>query len=98
MNPLKLAALLLVCLVTREAFAAEYPTKFDLTKDAGAYTSNRGHGWDFDSKPGTGQPCFFSVAAGEGNYRVKLRIGDASKAATTTVKAESRRLMLESIV
>lgn len=39
----------------------------------------------------------FSVALAEGNYRVTLRIGAADRPAVTTVKAESRRLMLNQV-
>lgn len=39
----------------------------------------------------------FSVALAEGNYRVTLRIGAADRPAVTTVKAESRRLMLNNV-
>jgi lysophospholipase L1-like esterase len=42
-------------------------------------------------------PFFFSVDLGEGNYDVTVVTGDAKGESTTTVKAESRRLMLESI-
>jgi lysophospholipase L1-like esterase len=41
---------------------------------------------------------FFSVDLPEGNYRVTLYLGGADGACTTTVKAESRRLMLERVV
>lgn len=43
------------------------------------------------------QPFFFSVAVPEGNYRVTITLGDPKSDAVTTVKAESRRLMLERI-
>jgi lysophospholipase L1-like esterase len=43
------------------------------------------------------QPFFFSVAVPEGNYRVAVTLGDPKADAVTTVKAESRRLMLERI-
>ena len=43
------------------------------------------------------KPFFFSVALPEGNYNVTVTLGDASGESTTTVKAESRRLMLERI-
>lgn len=46
---------------------------------------------------GQGRQRLFSVAVPEGNYRVTVRLGDAHAAATTTVKAESRRLMLRSL-
>jgi lysophospholipase L1-like esterase len=39
----------------------------------------------------------FSVAVPEGNYQVTVTLGDAQAESTTTVKAESRRLMLERI-
>ncbi|MGO8760303.1 MAG: rhamnogalacturonan acetylesterase [Terracidiphilus sp.] len=42
------------------------------------------------------KPFFFSVALGEGSYRVTVRLGGA-QASTTTVWAEARRLMLEKI-
>jgi lysophospholipase L1-like esterase len=43
------------------------------------------------------QPFYFSVAVPEGNYRVTVTLGDPKLDAITTVKAESRRLMLERI-
>jgi lysophospholipase L1-like esterase len=43
------------------------------------------------------QPFLFSVAAPEGNYRVTVTLGDPKAEAVTTVKAETRRLMLERI-
>ena len=43
------------------------------------------------------QPFYFSVAVPEGNYRVTVTLGDPKADAITTVKAESRRLMLERI-
>jgi lysophospholipase L1-like esterase len=43
------------------------------------------------------RPFAFSVAVPEGNYRVTVTLGDPQAAAVTTVKAEARRLMLESV-
>ncbi|MFT2009302.1 rhamnogalacturonan acetylesterase [Pontibacter sp. 13R65] len=42
-------------------------------------------------------PFYFSVKVPEGNYRVTLTMGDKLKKTVTTVKAESRRLMLEQV-
>src|SRR4029079_2775866 len=42
------------------------------------------------------KPFYFSVAVPEGNYRVTITFGDAKAATSTVVKAELRRLMLES--
>jgi lysophospholipase L1-like esterase len=69
------------------------------------YTNELGYGFDLGSKvhcAGAGsctsdQPFFFSVALPEGNYNVKVILGDRTAATTTTVKAESRRLMLEKV-
>lgn len=38
---------------------------------------------------------FFTVDIPEGNYNIKLTLGDAEGESTTTVKVENRRLMLE---
>lgn len=43
------------------------------------------------------KPLYFSVALPEGNYRVSITFGDEKNASLTTVKAELRRLMLESV-
>ena len=43
------------------------------------------------------QPFLFSAAVPEGNYRVRVVLGDNSGASNVTVKAESKRLMLEAI-
>ena len=43
------------------------------------------------------QPFLFSVAVPEGNYRVTVTLGDPKADAITTVKAETRRLMLERV-
>jgi lysophospholipase L1-like esterase len=42
-------------------------------------------------------PFFFSVTLPEGNYKVTVTLGDSTQETATTVKAESRRLMLEKI-
>lgn len=42
-------------------------------------------------------PFYFMIDLPEGNYRIKLYIGDEKDTAVTIVKAESRRLMLESL-
>jgi lysophospholipase L1-like esterase len=44
------------------------------------------------------QPFLFSAAVAEGNYHVMVTFGDPAAASTNTVKAESRRLMLEQVV
>lgn len=65
---------------------------------APAYSAETGYGYDLNTKPtAAGTPFFFSVAAPEGNYRVTAAFGDPGRACQTTVKAESRRLMVEAL-
>ena len=77
------------------------------------YSDARGYGFDFGSRPecvdrGTrgaierdlctsDRSFFFSVKVPEGNYRIKATFGDPESATVTTVKAESRRLMVERV-
>lgn len=42
-------------------------------------------------------PFYFAVDLPEGNYEVTVLLGDLQGTSTTTVKAESRRLMLEEV-
>lgn len=55
------------------------------------------YGYDFGSEQGNGKPFFFSVDVPEGNYRVTVVLGNKDNASNTTVKSESRRLMLQNI-
>jgi lysophospholipase L1-like esterase len=82
--------------------------KFDFGSDkvaaSAVYTNETGFGFDLGSKVACGpascssdQPFFFSVRLPEGNYSVTLKLGDGTAASVTTVKAESRRLMLERV-
>jgi lysophospholipase L1-like esterase len=77
------------------------------------YTSQLGYGFDFDTRLRavhyTGkdplrddyitsdQPFYFSVKLPEGNYRVKLFLGDKNGTSLSTIKAECRRLMVEKL-
>lgn len=58
------------------------------------YNEERGYGFE----PGGAPPLYFSVRVPEeGNYRVRVTLGDRDSAADTAVKAELRRLMLERV-
>ncbi|WP_375435973.1 rhamnogalacturonan acetylesterase [uncultured Hymenobacter sp.] len=75
------------------------------------YSEERGYGFDFnttvtavdrkgkDALKGdfvtSDKPFYFSVDLPEGNYNVTVTLGDSKKRASTMVKAESRRLLLE---
>ena len=78
------------------------------------YSKEQGYGFDFGSavsvvdRKGKDQltsgfctsdkPFYFSVYLPEGNYKVKITMGDLKDSSVTTIKAESRRLMLEKVV
>jgi len=65
------------------------------------YTAETGFGFDMGTSPiktaGSAKAFYFSAKVPEGNYLVTVQIGDKNTASLTTVKAESRRLMLEDI-
>jgi lysophospholipase L1-like esterase len=61
------------------------------------YSRDRGHGFEPDSpRNAVGQPYFFSVDLPDGNYRVTATLG-GQQASDTTIKAELRRLQLDSV-
>jgi lysophospholipase L1-like esterase len=69
-----------------------------------SYTAERGFGFEPGSSPIAHttslvgeKPFLFSVALPEGNYRVTVTLGDATSTSATTIKSESRRLMLENV-
>lgn len=73
---------------------------FDLTTltAADTYTDERGYGFDLGTAPdASGTPFYFSVAVPEGNWRITVTLGDPAAASINTIKAESRRLMLEQV-
>jgi lysophospholipase L1-like esterase len=59
------------------------------------YTAQAGMGFLSHTAPGA--PSAFAVDVAEGNYDVTLRFGHPLKATSTTVKSESRRLMIEKV-
>lgn len=79
------------------------PTRGTGIKTPLLYTPSTGYGFDFGSVSNVTmasnsfsieKPTYFSVAVPEGNYRVEVTIGSKEKASNVTIKAESRRLML----
>lgn len=89
------AALLALLVVSPALVSAEAaPRTFDLANEQ-AFTAERGHGFDLGTAPNAeGQPFYFSAAVPEGNWRVTVVLG-GEQASNTTIKAESRRLLLE---
>lgn len=71
---------------------------FDLTKEQPVYTAERGYGYDFTTAPDSPdeKDVYFSVKVPDGNYRVTVTIGSKRRATDTQLRAESRRLFVES--
>ena len=71
---------------------------FDMTKAQPVYNDEAGYGYDVLPVPGKKStvPFYFSVKVPDGNYKVRVVLG-GKKAANTTVRAESRRLMVENV-
>lgn len=69
---------------------------FDLTAPQPIYSDSTGYGYDINARSRKdGEPFYFSVRVPDGNYRVTVELGSRRHAAITTVRAESRRLMVE---
>jgi lysophospholipase L1-like esterase len=95
-------------LLTKTLCASASGYKFDFTggkteknvipvTDNTVYGENSDYGYDLNTSQKEGNPFFFSVNLPEGNYRVTVTLGNKNSESVTTVKAESRRLMLENI-
>jgi len=94
--------------------AAKAVSGYKLVTASSTFTNDAGYGFDNGSvvqavdRGGkdalknsfitSDKPFFFSANVPEGNYKVTVTLGDAKEKTETTVKAESRRLMLEKIV
>ena len=72
-------------------FAAEPPLNFSFT------TQVLPEGFDRGTSYSHQKAFYFSIPLAEGNYNVTATLGDPKEACVTTVKAETRRLMLEHI-
>lgn len=70
---------------------------YETVRENTIYEKDSPYGYDLNTHQGSGSSFFFSVGVPEGNYRVKVSLGSPKADSRTTVKAESRRLMLENI-
>ena len=78
---------------TRVAPTAVYSDEIGYGYEPGAQLATGDHGNTTTSD----KPFLFSAKVSEGNYNVTVTFGDSASATTTTVKAESGRLMLERV-
>jgi len=82
---------LILLFALQGVFAANVPLPFRFTFDRQpAYSAETGFGFEQGN-------AYFSIDVAEGNYAVAVTLGGV-KRCETTVKAESRRLMLEAVV
>lgn len=90
---------ILMSLLFSACFTGIYAQSYDIdmTKKQGAYTDAAGQGYDlntsWDGKSAT--PFYYSVKIPDGNYKVTVTIGSKKRAASTVVRAEARRLMID---
>jgi lysophospholipase L1-like esterase len=73
---------------------------------ADKYEENRGYGFDFETAINAAfnpkglsitKSTYFSVKIPEGNYKVKITLGNDNQDSNITVKAESRRVMIDQL-
>ncbi|MFC5978541.1 rhamnogalacturonan acetylesterase [Flavobacterium salmonis] len=71
-----------------------------------AYNTETGYGFDMNSASNATinsntfsavKPTYFSVKLPEGNYQIEVFMGSSEKQTNVTIKAESRRLMLDQL-
>ena len=94
--------LMLSCTTQKESefkfnFGSESSKGFTKVTEHTIYGDDLPYGYDLNSYAGDMNPFFFSIDLPEGNYKVTVTLGDKDHRTSTTIKAESRRLMLENI-
>ncbi|WP_051662768.1 rhamnogalacturonan acetylesterase [Flavobacterium sp. KJJ] len=81
-------------------------SKAKIINNALVYNSTLGYGFDFNSVSNVRinsnsfsveKPTYFSVKLPEGNYKIEVLLGSSEKESNVTIKAESRRLMLDQL-
>lgn len=95
-------SLLLASVVVK---AQEYKFNFSDTDKKGyikiskntVFGKNSDYGFDLGTIKEENKPYCFSINIPEGNYQITVLLGDKNASTNTTIKAESRRLMLENV-
>lgn len=92
-SKIMMSVMLLAC--TLPASAQSYD--IDMTQKHNAYSDATGEGYDlqttWDGK--SVSPFYYSVKVPDGNYKVTVTLGSNKRAASTVVRAEARRLMID---
>ena len=89
------------------------PQGYKLVSPETKYSAETGYGFEFssaltsagaktksspqDDYITSNKPFYFSVKLPEGNYNIKVLLGDKTGTSATTIKAECRRLMVEKV-
>ncbi|VBB47995.1 conserved exported hypothetical protein [uncultured Paludibacter sp.] len=104
---MKFQKLIFLSLLLTSVFANAQEYKFNFTNidkkgfvkvtPKTVYSGNSSYGFDLGTKKEGNKPYCFSTDIPEGNYQVTVLLGSKTEATNTTIKAESRRLMLENI-
>ncbi len=91
--------LLIAAWAVMPLFASAQTLDFDMTQEQPVYSDQTGYGYDILPAPEkkSTSPFYFSVKVPDGNYTVRVELGAKKKASNTTIKAESRRLMVENV-
>ena len=96
MRRFSILSFFVLCAVVATAQTMSY----DLTKQQPVYSEVVGYGYDVVEAPTAKSvsPFYFSVKVPDGNYRVSVRLGSKKREGETTVRAESRRMIIEKCV
>jgi lysophospholipase L1-like esterase len=103
----KLLAICFLTIVVQSLSAQEL--RFDLSRQKqgkgwisvtpnSVYSKETGFGYDFGTAGNSGQPAYFSAFIPEGDYDIVLKFGSPAFASNTTIKVESRRLLVADVV
>ena len=89
----------IISIIISASLLKEQSQFFDLTKN-NVYSKETGYGYDFNTKPQSEtnkNPAYFSIKVSDGNYKVTFEIGSNEYDADTTIRAESRRLLIHNL-
>ena len=91
--------LLTIAYIFSFALLAQEPQNFDLSQNI-KYSDGTGYGYDFNTFPNTimnEKPAYFSIKVNDGNYKVTFEIGSDEYDGETTIRCESRRLLVHNL-
>ena len=103
MKRIFISAIILCTMIQAQAqsfnftFGQKSKTATNITA-ADSFSVAKGYGYDFINIPRkAATPFYFSVNVPDGNYKVTVRLGSKKAKASTSVRAESRRLFVENV-